>query len=216
VNCVICGIRKPKRQCPGVNGAICSICCGTEREQSVDCPLSCDYLKEAHRHEKPPALDPASLPNQEIRVPESFIEAHEWLLVFLGSAMVDGAVKSTGTTDYDIREALESLIRTYRGLGSGLIVESTPVNLYAANIQESVQSRVAEIRKRVEDAGSASRLEDSTILAVLVFMQRLEYANNNGRKRSRAFLDFLTQFHIQAPLEAEQETLEPEPSRLIL
>jgi hypothetical protein len=215
VNCVICGIRKPKRQCPGVNGAICSICCGTEREQSVDCPITCDYLKEAHRHEKPPALDPASLPNQDIRVPESFLEAHEWLLVLTGSAIVDGALRSPGTTDYDIREALENLIQTYRGLESGLIIESKPVNLYAANIQEAVQARVADLRKRIGDADSGSRLEDSTVLGVLIFLQRLEYANNNGRKRSRAFFDFLMQFHVPAPM-AGAGPLEPEPQRVIL
>jgi hypothetical protein len=198
-----------------VNGAICSICCGTEREQSVDCPITCDYLKEAHRHEKPPALDPAALPNQDVRVPESFLEAHEWLLVLIGSAIVDGALRSSGTTDYDIREALESLIQTYRGLESGLIIESKPVNLYAANIQEAVQSRVADIRERIGQADASSRLEDSTLLGVLVFLQRLEYANNNGRKRSRAFFDFLTQFHVQAPM-AAAETLEPEPQRVIL
>jgi hypothetical protein len=198
-----------------VNGAICSICCGTEREQSVDCPITCEYLKEAHRHEKPPVLDPAALPNQDIRVPESFLEAHEWLLVLTGSAIVDGALRTPGTTDYDIREALESLIQTYRGLESGLIIESKPVNLYAANIQESVESRVADIRQRIGEADTTSRLEDSTILGVLIFLQRLEYANNNGRKRSRAFLDFLTQFHVQAPM-AAPETLEPEPQRVIL
>jgi hypothetical protein len=215
VNCVICGIRKAKRQCPGVNGAICSICCGTEREQSVDCPITCDYLREAHRHEKPPVLDPAALPNQDVRVPESFLEAHEWLLVLTGSAIVDGALRTPGTTDYDIREAIESLIQTYRGLESGLIIESRPVNLYAANIQESVQSRVSDIRHRIAEADATSKLEDSTILGVLIFLQRLEYANNNGRKRSRAFFDFLTQFHVQAPM-AGAETLEPEPQRVIL
>jgi hypothetical protein len=199
-----------------VNGAICSICCGTEREQSVDCPITCEYLKEAHRHEKPPVLDPATLPNQDVRVPESFLEAHEWLLVLTGSAIVDGALRTPGTTDYDIREALESLIQTYRGLESGLIIGSKPVNLYAANIQESVESRVADIRKRVGEADATSRLEDSTVLGVLIFLQRLEYANNNGRKRSRAFLDFLTQFHVQAPMAAAAETLEPEPQRVIL
>lgn len=215
MNCVICGIRKPKRHCPGVNGDICSICCGTEREQSIDCPIGCEYLKEAHRHEKPPVLDPASLPNQDVRVPESFLEQHEWLLVLAGSSICDGALRGTGTTDYDIREALASLIQTWRGLESGLIIESKPINLFAANIQAAVQARIAGIRQRLSTGDAPATLDDSTILGILVFLQRLEYANNNGRKRSRAFFDFLMQFHVESPL-SDEESVEPEPRLVIL
>jgi hypothetical protein len=224
VNCAICGTRKPKRHCPGLNADICSICCGTEREQSVDCPIGCDYLREAHRHEKPPALDPSTLPNQDIRVPESFLQEHEWLLVLIGSSIADGAQITPGTTDYDIREGMETLIRTYRGLESGLIVEDRPSNLFASNIFGAVQERISDLRKRIAEADATSKLEDSTILAILVFLQRLEYSNNNGRKRSRAFFDFLMQFHVPAPglsqgMEGESieaESLEPEAPRVIL
>jgi hypothetical protein len=217
VNCVICGIRKPRRQCPGVNGAICSLCCGTGREETIDCPIGCEYLKEAHRHEKPPVFDPATLPNQDVRVPEGFLEQHQWLLVLLGSAVVDGALATPGTTDYDLREALGSLIRTFRGQDSGLVIESKPVNLAAANILESVRSRIADIRRRIAEAEATSTLDDSTILAILVFLQRLEYANNNGRRHSRAFFDFLMRFHVPAPESPQEtETLEPEPQGAIL
>jgi hypothetical protein len=40
--------------------------------------------------------------------------------------------------------------------------------------------------------------------------------NNNGRKRSRAFLDFLMQFHVPAPELSEADSLEPEAARVIL
>jgi hypothetical protein len=129
---------------------------------------------------------------------------------------VEGALRHPGATDWDIREGLESLIRTYRGLESGLLLDSRPVNLFAADISESVQARVSEIKRRIAEADSASRLEDSTVLALLVFLQRLEFMNNNGRKRSRAFLDFLMQFHVPAPELSEADSLEPEAARVIL
>ena len=50
--CAICQIRRPRRFCPGVRGDICSLCCGTEREVTVNCPLDCEYLQEARKHEK--------------------------------------------------------------------------------------------------------------------------------------------------------------------
>jgi hypothetical protein len=217
VNCAICETRKPKRLCPGVNGEICTICCGTEREQTVDCPLECEYLREAHRHENPPELDPATLPNQDIRVTEAFLEENEPIFVLLACAVLEAAIETAASiTDFDIRDALESLIRTYRTLESGLYYEALPANPYAANIHRSVQERIADLRKRETEATrSVTTIRDSVLLGLLVFLQRLEYANNNGRKRSRAFLDFLTRFYT--PTEAREPTmLEPSAPRVIL
>ena len=205
MNCAICGIRKPKRQCPGVNGAICALCCGTERERTIDCPIACVHLKEGHRHEKPPGLDPATLPNGDIRIPDSFLQEHEWLLVLTGSAVADGALQAAGTTDYDIREALASLIAVYGGPPGLLTAEVQAENAFAENMKQAVQSRVTEMRQRMADAGAKAELDDSTIVGALVFLQRLEYANNNGRKYSRAFFDFLMQFHVPARDLAEEE-----------
>ena len=217
MNCAICNTRKPRRFCPGVNGEICTICCGTEREQSIDCPLECEYLREAHRHEKPPEIDPATLPNQDIRVTEEFLRDNEAILILLASAVMAGAMETVATvTDFDIREALESLIRTYRALQSGLYYEALPPNPYAAAIHDSVQERIANLRERETKAtGLVTTLRDATVLGLLVFLQRLEYSNNNGRKRSRAFLDFLTGFVV--PLEPDEATsLEPDAPRIIL
>jgi len=43
--CVSCGERKGNRLCPGLNGSICSHCCGTKREKEIHCLGSCQYLK---------------------------------------------------------------------------------------------------------------------------------------------------------------------------
>jgi hypothetical protein len=217
VNCTICHTRKPRRFCLGVNSEICSVCCGTEREQSIDCPLECEYLREAHRHESVPEVGPATLPNQEIRVTEEFLERNQALVLLLSSAVASSAMETkAAVTDFDIREALESLIRAWRALDSGLYYEGLPPNPYAAAIHEAVQARVADLRKRETEAtGSLTTIRDSTVLTVLVFLQRLEYSNNNGRKRSRAFLDFLSRFNV--PLAPDDLTgLEPDAPLVIL
>jgi len=215
VNCVICGIRKPRRHCPGVHGDICTICCGTEREQSVDCPLDCTYLHDAHEHERPPELDAATLPNQDIQITEDFLRVNEILMAFLAISIFEGALKSAGATDWDVREALEALIKTYRTLQAGLYYETLPTNMFAAAIAAHVQTKMTEIKQKEIEAGGVPTIRDATILGVLAFLQRLEYSHNNGRKRSRAFLDFLRGFY-NAPGESGAEALEPDEPRIIL
>ena len=225
MNCVICQIRKPRRHCPGVNGDICSICCGTEREQSIDCPLECVYLHDAHEHERPPELDPAAIPNQDIVVDEEFLRANEVLMALISIALFEGAVKNTGTTDYDVREALETLVQTYRTLDSGILYEPAAPNLYAGAIVKSVKEKMADIVRRETEATGQSSVRNEMVLGVIAFMQRLEYSRNNGRKRSRAFIDFLRGFYMPAIEDPEEddaldalegELLNPEAPRIIL
>lgn len=209
MKCAICGIRKPRRFCPGVRADICTICCGTEREQTVDCPLECEYLHEAHEHERVPEVDFSQVPNNDFRITEDFLKENEMPLFFLGAAAFEGAIQSRSATDYDAREALEALVRSYKALDTGLVYETKPVNPYAAAIYEMVQSRVAEVRKlEAEGQPGAFRLRDSIVLGVLVFLQRLEFTNNNGRKRSRAFLDVLRKFYAD---QVKQVADSPEP-----
>ena len=42
--CPICNKRKVKRLCPARAESICSICCGEQREVTIDCPTDCVYL----------------------------------------------------------------------------------------------------------------------------------------------------------------------------
>jgi hypothetical protein len=216
VKCVICEIRKPRRQCPGVHGDICTVCCGTEREQSVDCPLDCAYLRDAHEHERPPEFDAATLPNRDIEITEEFLEANQALMAFLCISIFEGALQSPGATDWDVREALEALIRTYRTLQAGLYYDTLPANVFAAAITTLVQTRLADLKKRETEATGITTIRDAAILGVLAFVQRLEYSHNNGRKRSRAFLDFLRGFYVPSSKSGAEEEMEPDEPRIIL
>ncbi|MDP9170483.1 MAG: hypothetical protein M3N54_07700 [Acidobacteriota bacterium] len=216
MTCAICGIRKPRRFCPAVNGAICSICCGTGREETIDCPLECEYLQDAHDHEPLEPTDPATIPNSDLDLPDSFLEDNDALLVVLGSAVVEGARVSPGITDYDLREAFDSLARTYRTLQSGLHYETVPVNPYAAGVCEAVQGRIAELRKAAARAADGSMLTDSTVFGAMVVLQRLEYMHNNRRRRSRAFLDLLSRTYVPLPPDLSEMGPPPEEPRIIL
>src|SRR5215831_15514772 len=104
--CAICETRRPRRFCPGVRGDICTVCCGTEREVTVECPLDCEYLQEARRRDKPQTPDKSQIPDLDIKVSERFLEDHEPLLAFLGKAVADAALSTPGAIDFDVREAL--------------------------------------------------------------------------------------------------------------
>ncbi|MFB3826983.1 MAG: hypothetical protein ACE15B_09445 [Bryobacteraceae bacterium] len=190
--CAICEVRKPRRFCPGVRGDVCTICCGTEREVSVDCPLDCVYLQDAHTHERPPEVSEEAVPNRDIRVTDSFLYDHEPLLVAVGRGLFAAAM-DMAAIDFDVREAIEALVKTYRTLESGVYYGTRPANPIADRIRALVQSAIAEFRTREREQTGLTQTRDADALGVLVFLQRLEFDRNNGRRRGRAFLDFLRQ-----------------------
>ncbi|MEX2264124.1 MAG: hypothetical protein WD696_19380 [Bryobacteraceae bacterium] len=191
--CRLCETRKPRRFCPGVGGDICSLCCGMEREVTVDCPLDCEYLVEAHVHERTPPVEPDKFPNRDVPVTTEFIRANGETLQFLGTVVMAAALESGSAVDFDIRDALESLVKTYKTLQTGLYYESRPNGPVAAHIFGRVQQAVEQMRIDERQRHGMSRLRDSDVLGVLAFLQRLEIDRNNGRRRGRAFLDFLRQ-----------------------
>jgi hypothetical protein len=193
--CAICEIRRPKRFCPGVRGDICSICCGTEREVTVDCPLDCEYLQDARKHEKAgAAVNPDEFPNRDIRVTEDFLRTHEGLVTAVAQAVASAGLSVPGAVDFDVREALDALVRTYRTLQSGVYYETRPSPGIPNQIFSLVQDGIAEIRRTEQERSGLARTRDAEILGTLAFLQRLELDRNNGRKRGRAFLDFLRGF----------------------
>ena len=197
MKCPICDTRKPRRHCPGISGEICSICCGNEREVSISCPLECPFLAEARRHEKRQELNPETVPNKDVEVTEAFLREHEALIVFLGAKLLECALTASAI-DSDVRAALESLIRTYRTLESGLIYETRPDNPIAAGIQQRVQEAVDGLRKDLAEKNALS-LRDAEILGTLVFLQRVELHESNGRPRGRAFIDYLRTYFPHSP-----------------
>jgi hypothetical protein len=192
--CRICEKRRPRRYCPGIHGDICSQCCGEERENTVDCPFDCSYLMEARRHEKPPDLTPEDIPNKDIRVTEGFLRDREPLVLATGRIVFEAGVQVPGAVDSDVREALESLIQTYRTLETGLIYESRPANPIAAGVQQIFDQRMQAFREAATQQAGMSVIRDSEILGVLAFLQRLALQHNNGRRKGRAFLDMLRGF----------------------
>jgi hypothetical protein len=190
--CKLCGKRRARRRCPAVHGDICTICCGTEREVSLSCPLECEFLQEAHRREKPILVDEKELSDPDVPVTEEFLRDHEELLLFCMVSLVHAALRTASATDADALEALEALIKTYRTAESGLLYETRPVNTIAASVQRALSESLADYQK-VRAERESLYFRNAEILAVLVFLRRMGQQNQNGRPRGRMYLDLLEQ-----------------------
>lgn len=205
--CKICGKRRARRPCPAVQGDICTVCCGTEREVSLSCPLECEYLQEAHRHEKPLPLSANELSNPDIHVSEEFVAAHEELLLYCIYSLVQAAIKTPGAIDTDVMQALEALIQTHRTRETGLVYETRPENVVAAAVQRAFSAGLDEYEKVRQEREPLHPVRNTDVLAILVFLHRIGQQNQNGRPRGRMFLDLLRQMTPDTRVEERQPSI---------
>jgi len=208
--CELCETRRARRLCPGIRGQICSTCCGTEREVSIACPLDCEYLQEARRHERPPEVSWEELPSSDIRISEEFPARNQALIAVTAEVLARSAIETPGVVDSDVRGALASLVRTYRTLESGLYYETLPANPLAAGIHKAVRRALDEARRKLRERHGVTPFRDADILGSLVYLQQVEFLTNNRRRRGRAFIDLL-----RSQLPGDQQPLRSRSSLLI-
>ena len=197
--CPICEKRKAKRSCPAKGARICSLCCGTEREVSIDCPLDCSYLREIREREYVGHLDPKNFPFKEISVDGRFLEEHTDLLNGLARGALEGTLAEPGACDFDTRQALEALIETYKTLESGIHYERRPDSIHGRAVFDRLRAVIGEVQRQEVEQVGFKRLRDGDILATLVFLYRMALDRDNRKPKGKAFLDFLElHFHVAA------------------
>ena len=217
MTCAICEIRKEKRFCPAVHGRICPQCCGEQREVTLDCPSECPYLQQAREHEKPRStdqIDPAGL-FLEIAVSDQFLYEKEHLLMGLMYTLAKSARADRSLRDQDLIAALTVLTKSYeRRVNSGLHYEQPLTDDSQRRVAIEVEDMVHEYREAEQKHTGYSALRDSEVLKALVFLVRLAHARTSGRRKARAFVEFL---FAQFP-ERKSAVLTPEEagSRIIL
>ncbi len=191
VACPLCNVRQPRRACPALGQDICPQCCGAEREESLACPLECEFLREARRHERIPEPDPASLPYPEVELSDAYMASQEPLAIVAGRLLLVSAMETEHSVDTDLEEALDALVRTYKTADSGLIYESRPANGIAAAIVERFQQELQKFREHIAEQSGSHTVRDKDVLGVLVFWCRMAWRQRNGRRRGRAFTERL-------------------------
>jgi hypothetical protein len=191
VACPICQKRKPGRFCPAKAEKICAVCCGTEREASIDCPSDCGYLLSAHRYEdQHPRSLPADTPLLDVRITSDTIQAHGKFLSAIAFTIAKFCSTQPATTDPDVLAALRALAQTYKTRASGIVYEQPPPVRVQRGLYDALSAFLVEAKQQATQASFGS-VKDSEIFQLLVFLLRMGSLRTNGRPRSRRFIEFL-------------------------
>jgi hypothetical protein len=206
MSCSICEKRPPKRFCPAKGEKICAVCCGREREISIDCPADCPHLIAAHRyeaeHRKPVSAE--EFPYRDVEVSVEFVYERWPVITGLAATILGFQLQNRDLNDVAATAAIAALAETYRTLGTGIYYERPPEAPLARALCGQLGQFLQEFRKAEAERTGFSALKDSDIFHLLVFLLRLAKQETNGRPRSRAFLDFLRQ-RFPLPAQATKE-----------
>ena len=197
--CLICLKRKAKRFCPAKGEKICSVCCGTEREVTLDCPSDCSYLVASRRYElERREIEWSKVPFPETKIPTSFVAAHEKLLLALSYAVCLHARESPALVDSDVLASLQALAEAYRTLSTGIYYEKPPDYRLERELYDQLKAALEDFKKAQARETAVTSVRDSEIRDALIFLTQLGGTRSNGRPKGRAYLDFLrTQFKSQ-------------------
>lgn len=191
--CPICQKRKPERFCPAKGETICAVCCGTEREVTIDCPSDCTYLLRARRQDvanrKPVSWK--DVPMSDVRIPPDLVDDRRDLVAGLSVSLLEFAQQNPAMHDGDAAEAFAALAETYRTLTSGLYYEKPPAGGLPRALYSHLAQFLEKFKKESAEAAGFPVIKDTEIFQILVFFLRFEKARSNARPRSRAFVDFL-------------------------
>jgi hypothetical protein len=211
VSCPICEKRKAARFCPAKAEKICAVCCGTEREVTIDCPADCVYLVAAHRYENEhPRNIPGDTPLLDENIPQDTIYTQQQLMAALAFSIAKFCAAQPAAVDTDVLGALQALAQTYKTLSSGLIYEKPPSAPLPRELYSSLTAFLDEVKKQQAECASSSSFKEGDIFHLLVFLYRMGLLRTNGRPRSRRFIEFLRGQFPQAP------ELQREESRIIV
>jgi len=191
VVCPICQKRKAGRFCPAKAEKICPVCCGTEREVTIDCPQDCAYLLSAHRYEEQhPRSLPVDTPLLDVRLSSDIVHRHPQLLSAIAFTIARFCSAQPAAADPDVLAALQALAESYKTLIAGIVYERPPAAHLQHELYDSLSAFLAEAKQQPAQASYGS-VKDADIFQLLVFLFRMGLLRTNGRPRSRRFIEFL-------------------------
>lgn len=190
--CPICHKRKAKRFCPARGDSICTICCGTEREVTIDCPSDCVHLIASRQNDlERMQIDWSNVPFPEVKFDRSFAVTHGALLSYIDHAICQFAADHHELVDADIRAALQTLAESYRTQASGIIYEKPLDYALQRSLYNTLKAAVAEFSQQEAKRVGMTTLHDSDFRDAMIFLTQLCAVHANGRPKGRAYLDLI-------------------------
>ena len=211
MSCPISEKRKPARFCPAKGEKICAVCCGTEREITIDCPSDCSYLISAHRYEDEHQRSlPLDTPLLDEKIPQDIVYTHQQLMAALAFSIAKFCAVQPTAVDTDVLAAIQALAQTYKTLSSGIIYEKPPEAPLPRELYAALIALISEVKKQQAERAGSAALKDLDLFYLWVFLYRMGLLRTNGRPRSRRFIEFLRAQFPQSP------ELKREESRIIV
>ena len=190
--CPICEKRPPKRFCPAKGETICAVCCGTEREVTINCPSDCTYLNASRQYDlERREADWSKVPFADSKIPPAFVVEHQSLLLALSYSLCSSARDNRLVADVDVLAALQALGEAYKTLSSGLYYEKPPDYRVQRELYDVLKAAIEEFKKRLAQQPGGGAVRDAEIRDALIFLSQLGTTRANGRPKGRAFLDFM-------------------------
>lgn len=209
--CPICEKRKAQRLCPAKGEKICAVCCGKEREVTIDCPFDCSYLIAAHRYQDEHQRElPADTPLLDVQLPRDALHVHQQLMAAFAFTIAKFCSAHSDATDTDVLAAIEAFAETYKTSMIGIYYEKQPDGKLRRDLYAALAAFVAEVKQAQAQHASSGAPKDSDIFYLLVFLYRMGLLRTNGRLRSRRYIEFL---RSQFP---ETTEFKREESRIIM
>ncbi len=213
--CWSCNKVRGKRACPAHGGElICSKCCGTKRQISIQCPSDCTYLKGADA-----GWQSATRQKEEARFIACFFQLNEAQLVF--SLFVHHLVFSAGARFASLSDdELEDVLRTARKT----LETRTKGIVYSHHAQwpglERLADWLAKLLSERAQIQSAPEASDADVVQVLQTIERAVEAHASQGAKRGGYLELARQVFASSlegapPLELPSELDEP-PSGLIV
>ena len=165
---------------------------------TVDCPLDCEYLREARKHESSRRSTRNAFPTATYGLRRAFSNRHHPLMAFLGRGRRRTRRSPyPGAADPDVREAMESLVPTYRTPARAeSVYETRPVDSGGGgHIRRGAVGRPEFLRREQQEFGM-TRTRDADVLGILVYLQRMgRWTIRQRARRGRTLIDLLWEFY---------------------
>jgi len=190
--CPICNKRKVKRFCPARGDSICAVCCGTEREVTIDCPADCPHLVASRKYDEGRRqVDWSNIPFSDVQISYEFGQSHAQLLMTLLSSIWKYAREHRQVADTDVIAALQALAESYRTLSRGLYYEKPPDYPYQRELYQELKTTLEEFEVVQTQRQGLVTIRNSDLRDSLIYLTQMGALRANGRPKGRAFLDLI-------------------------
>jgi hypothetical protein len=215
MKCVLCDQRKAKRFCPAKNTSICPNCCGEKRVLEIRCPETCEYLKSGRSRDMAEYVKHfRNMDQATFEKNKRIMNEHQDVVAHLESIVSKERLQSHSLTDQDLRQALDTLLETYRTEDKGILYERTSDDLRIDGLRRELRKVIESYRNPEGENNKGivnvqqTRLPLQSAIGCLEFMRSMAVNFMAEKHASLSYVDILARI-IPAEEEIQSSVIIP-------